>query len=77
MWPWVRARRDITDALARAAEAERRAAEAAQKADDADAGHLAAQRLVEQARQSTASLRTQLEKNGFTEMLQSAWGRRA
>lgn len=75
--PWHRARRDITDALARADEAERRAAEAERKNVAADAQHQAAQQLVEKARQSTASLRTQLERNGFTEMLQSAWGRRA
>ncbi|OYN80406.1 DUF7620 family protein [Mycolicibacterium sphagni] len=76
MWPWVRARRDIDDARQRAANAERQALEAELMAAGAEAGHQAAQQLVERARQSTTALRRQVDRNGFTEMLQESFGKR-
>lgn len=77
MWPWARARRDIADARQRAVDAEQQAVEAERKAASAEAGHRAAQQLVERARQSTAALQRQVDRNGFTEMLQASFGRRA
>ncbi|TDO18109.1 hypothetical protein EV580_1290 [Mycobacterium sp. BK086] len=76
MWFWNRARGDIADARQRATDAELRTVEAQQKNADADRRLLAAAVMDIESRRSTAGLRRQLERNGFTEMLQESWGKR-
>lgn len=68
-WPWERHKRDQLDARHRADAAEKRALAAARR-------RALAEKQAAQSRQVTARLRQQIELNGWTELLQAAWGKR-
>ena len=68
-WPWERHKRDKLDARRRAEAAEKRALAASRRM-------ALAEKQAAQSRQVTAKLRKQIELNGWTELLQSAWGGR-
>lgn len=66
-WPWKR--------YQRAAEAARRGAAVAEtERHRAERRQQAAERQAAQARSKSAALRREIEKNGWTELLQHAWG---
>ena len=69
MWPWMRYRRAVESAAVEAQTAvlERRAAE--QRRDDA-------QRQAARSKAISADLRREIDRNGWTELLQKAWGAR-
>lgn len=69
MWPWKQQR-------AEAAEARRQAEDAGQQANAAEARRLASERLAAHSHNVTAALRREIDKNGWTELLQHAWGGR-
>ena len=68
-WPWQRHRRDQLDAQHRVDAAERRALAASRR-------KALAKKQAAQSRQVTTNLRKQIEKNGWTELLENAWGGR-
>jgi hypothetical protein len=68
-WPWQRHREE-----AQQAQHDREAAEAQARA--AEFRRQAAERFAAQSRTVTAQLRREIDKNGWTEMLQNAWGAR-
>lgn len=67
--PWQRHREEAEAAAVEAAGAER-------KNEVAERRRLAVHRQAEQAEHSTKVLQAQLDLNGWTELLQAAWGRR-
>ena len=69
MWPWTRYRK-----AADAAAAEAAAALNAKHA--AETRRQTAERQAARARAITATLRREIDKNGWTELLQHAWGGR-
>lgn len=69
IWPWQKHRRDEVDARRRADDAEKRALAATRRRELAERQALVAQQV-------TKNLREQIEKNGWTELLQAAWGGR-
>ncbi|OBC11451.1 hypothetical protein A5784_35235 [Mycobacterium sp. 852013-50091_SCH5140682] len=69
MWPWQRHREN-----ARQARDDR--ATAAAQANAAEVQRRAAERLAAHSRVVTARLEFEKDKNGWTEMLQNAWGAR-
>ncbi len=58
------------------ADSRRRVQDAKARADAAEVQARATRRLAEQSRTVTARLRNEVEKNGWTELLQHAWGAR-
>lgn len=75
-WPWSRSRIELTEANQRAAEAVRRAEVAEQQDVAADFRLQLSEQLAERSLRVTARLRSEIEKNGWTELLQHAWGGR-
>lgn len=69
MWPWQRHRAQVM-------QARNDRDDAARRANAAEVQRNAAERLAEQSQRVTARLRSEVEKNGWTEMLQHAWGGR-
>ncbi|OMB90771.1 hypothetical protein A5746_20945 [Mycolicibacterium conceptionense] len=69
MWPWQRHRAQVL-------QARNDRDDAARRANAAEVQRNAAERLAEQSQRVTARLRNEVEKNGWTEMLQHAWGGR-
>ncbi|ART69134.1 hypothetical protein BTO20_11575 [Mycobacterium dioxanotrophicus] len=69
MWPWQRHR-----AERRKARSDREIAAA--QANAAEVQREAAKKLAAQSRTVTARLRFEIDKNGWTELLQNAWGAR-
>lgn len=61
MWPWRN----------------HRLAEAREQEAEAEVRQRDAEKLAERSRAVTARLRGELDKNGFTELLQFAWGGRS
>lgn len=70
IWPWKRHRQEVEAASIEAAGAER-------KNEVAGVRMQAVHRQAEQSRETTKVLQGQLDVNGWTELLQAAWGRRA
>lgn len=68
MWPWKRYRRV-------AEEAAKEAAAAQVDRQDAVARRETAERQARRAQAVTAALRYEIDRNGWTELLQKAWGR--
>lgn len=69
MWPWQRYRKEALEAIEVANDARVKDAAAAERKAHAEW-------LVAASRHSTARLRAEMAKNGWTELLQEAWGRR-
>lgn len=69
MWPWERHRRERAQAKAAAEQAAELAVEAEQRRQ-------ATERQAVASAARSARLRHQVEINGWTELLQTAWGRR-
>jgi hypothetical protein len=69
MWPWQRHRAELE-------RARNDRAIAAAQADAAEAQRRAAKQLAAQSRNVSARLRFEIDKNGWTELLQHAWGGR-
>lgn len=69
MWPWQKAAREVADER-------RRAEHAGHEVHDAEIRHEVAQKLAERSRDISAALRREIDKNGFTELLQQAMGGR-
>lgn len=69
MWPWERHRRELAEAKAAAQRAAELAAEAERR-------QRATERQAVASAGQSARLRHQVEINGWTELLQKAWGRR-
>lgn len=69
MWPWRQHKRAVAQVHEEVADAvaERLAAQQRQEA---------ARRQKERSQEVSARLRQQISLNGFTELLQEAWGRR-
>lgn len=70
MWPWQRHRQEMAAASVQKATAEKLAAHA-------EVRRQAVHRQTEQSRSTTDLLKRELELNGWTDLLQTAWGRRA
>jgi hypothetical protein len=70
IWPWQRHRQEVEAASIEVASAER-------KNEVAEMRLQAVNRQAAQSRETTKVLQHQLDLNGWTEMLQEAWGRRA
>jgi hypothetical protein len=70
MWPWQRHRQEVEAASEEAASAERMNEVAEMRLG-------AVRRQAERSHESTKQLQVQLNKNGWTDLLQTAWGRRA
>lgn len=68
MWPWARDRRA-------AEESAKEAAEAQQAKQAAEFRRKTAERQVQRAQAVSAALRFEIDRNGWTELLQKAWGR--
>ncbi len=69
MWPWQRHRAQVM-------RARNDRDDAARRANAAEVQRNAAERLAAQSQRVTARLRSEVDKNGWTEMLQHAWGGR-
>lgn len=69
MWPWQRHRAEVVQARSDRADA-------VEQARAAEFRREAAERLAARSRSVTAKLRFEIDKNGFTEMLQHAMGGR-
>lgn len=69
MWPWVRYRHAAESAAADAAAATR-------EREAAVARRQAAEHQAARSRAISADLRREIDKNGWTELLQKAWGGR-
>ena len=66
---WMPWRREVD-------EARRQAAEYAQRAHEAEMRHARAQEQRVEAERAAEDLRYQIRRNGWTDLLQTAWGRR-
>ena len=66
-WPWTRNRDDVV-------EANRRANLAAKQAELAVARREAAEALAARTQAVSSALRREVDRNGWTELLQAAWG---
>lgn len=69
MWPWQKAAREVADER-------RRAEHAGNEVHDAEVRRQVAQKLAERAGDISDALRREIDKNGFTELLQQAMGGR-
>lgn len=69
MWPWSRQR-------AEAEKARRQAEDAQSKAQAAEERRQAVDRLIGQSLLASARLRSEIARNGFSELMQQAWGSR-
>ena len=69
MWPWQKHRAEVE-------QARNDREDAAARAEAAEVQRRAAERLAAQSHTVTARLRREIDKNGFTELLQHAWGGR-
>ena len=67
---WMPWRREV-------AEARQQAAEYAQHAHEAEMRHARAQEQRVEAERAAEDLRYQIRSNGWTDLLQTAWGRRS
>lgn len=66
-WPWNKTRADIVEAQRRAQIAER-------QAELAIARRRAAETQAARAQTVSAALRKEVDRNGWTDLLQAAWG---
>lgn len=66
-WPWIKNRADV-------AEANRRARVAARQAELSASRRRAAELQAARAQTVSAALRREVDRNGWTELLQDAWG---
>ncbi len=69
MWPWNRQR-------AEAEKARREVAEARKRAKAADERRQAVERLIGRSMLTSARLRREIDRNGFSDLMQQAWGSR-
>lgn len=70
LWPWVKHRREVEESKARLTELSAQADEAVLRRQDAEIA-------ARQAKRYSDRLLSQVERNGFTEMLLSSWKGRA
>jgi hypothetical protein len=69
MWPWNRQRAEAEKARQEFIEAQR-------KAKAAEERRKAVDRLIGRSMATSARLRREVERNGFSDLLQQAWGAR-